>query len=945
MQEKFNTLFTTTSATQPTTCLGITFADENERRSYFEEKLREQLENEDFQKIPGFPQATSATILSLSDPPYYTLCPNPWLTDWLREWATSNQSIYHREPFSADISEGKNNPIYTAHPYHTKVPHKAIMRYILHYTAPGDVIFDGFGGTGMTGVAAQLCGDQRAVEELGYRVQPDSTIEAPLETAPGSWQKFSQLGVRRAILNDLSPTASFIAYNYNIPLRDADQFEQELESILQRVEVECSWLYQTIHACASSIQERAEEIHAVMMGEKPCPSWLTLGRINHLVWSDIFLCPQCAHEIIFWKVAVDQTAGKVKEQFACPHCDARLNKRQLDRAWVTQLDRAIAQTVRQPKQVIVLINYSVGKKRFDKHPDNFDLALLERIEQGEIPYWYPTTALPKGDKTAEPLRLGITHVHHFYTKRNLWIFATFIHWSQQSKWRNYLLCLARDCQSYATKMVKLNVHRLLQGGGQFMGLVSGTFYLPSLHAEQSALNSLHSKAKKWFKWYQGYPQQPSVLIECCDSRQLTLPDACIDYIFLDPPFGANIMYSELNFLWEAWLKVFTEQQGEAIINKAQGKSLDNYRWFMLGCFKEAFRILKPGHWMTVEFSNTQAQVWNTIQTALQEAGFIIAHIAALDKQQGSFNAVTTTISVKQDLIISAYKPQQEQQVTKVIADETNVWEFVRHHLNYLPIPKNHAGELSFIAEREPRILYDHTVAYFLRQGYPIPLSSLQFQAGLRQHFQERDDMIFLAEQLEEYERRRQLAKRLPQIELFILDERSAVDWLHRFLSKHPATYQEIHPEFMKQLGITRKKHETIPELDILLELNFLKYTGTDAIPSQIIHHLTHQDGASLDESFLQQHALERWYVPDPQQAQDLEKLRENHFLREFKQYCQSGKKTLKIFRLEVLRAGFKKAWEQKDYQTIINVAQRIPEAVLYADEKLLALYDLAKTRC
>ena len=57
------------------------------------------------------------------------------------------------------MSEGKNDPIYNAHSYHTKVPHKAIMRYILHYTKPGDIVFDGFCGSGMTGVAAQLCGD------------------------------------------------------------------------------------------------------------------------------------------------------------------------------------------------------------------------------------------------------------------------------------------------------------------------------------------------------------------------------------------------------------------------------------------------------------------------------------------------------------------------------------------------------------------------------------------------------------------------------------------------------------------------------------------------------------------------------------------------------------------------------------------------------------------
>ena len=59
------------------------------------------------------------------------------------------EESYHREPFAADVSEGKNHPIYNAHSYHTKVPHRAIMKFILHYTEPGEVIFDGFAGTGM----------------------------------------------------------------------------------------------------------------------------------------------------------------------------------------------------------------------------------------------------------------------------------------------------------------------------------------------------------------------------------------------------------------------------------------------------------------------------------------------------------------------------------------------------------------------------------------------------------------------------------------------------------------------------------------------------------------------------------------------------------------------------------------------------------------------------
>lgn len=44
------------------------------------------------------------------------------------------------------------------------------------------------------------------------------------------------------------------------------------------------------------------------------------------------------------------------------------------------------------------------------------------------------------------------------------------------------------------------------------------------------------------------------------------------------------------------------------------------------------------------------------------------------------------------------------------------------------------------------------------------------------------------------------------------------------------------------------------------------------------------------------------------------------------------------------RAGFKKAWQERDYATIIAVARKIPEKILQEDPKLLMWYDQALTR-
>ena len=82
------------------------------------------------------------------------------------------------------------------------------MRYILHYTDPGDIVFDGFCGTGMTG-AAHLCGDKKTVESR-YQVRGDKVLDA-------QGKPVSRLGTRKSVLQTL-PAATFIAYNYNTPM-------------------------------------------------------------------------------------------------------------------------------------------------------------------------------------------------------------------------------------------------------------------------------------------------------------------------------------------------------------------------------------------------------------------------------------------------------------------------------------------------------------------------------------------------------------------------------------------------------------------------------------------------------------------------------------------------------------------------------------------------------
>jgi DNA-directed RNA polymerase subunit RPC12/RpoP len=200
----------------------------------------------------------------------------------------------------------------------------------------------------------------------------------------------SHLGVRKSVLNDLSTAATFIAYNYNTPINSRN-FEQEAKRILAEVEKECGWMYETWHPNAD-VPNRVK------------------GIINYTVWSDVYRCPQCSKEMVFWDVTVNKIGEKTKEIWDCPSCGSVLSKNprknsnalRVERVIDTVYDRSLGGTIRQARQVPVLINYSVKKKRFVKRPDNSDKSLINDITNGELKLLFPINELPRGFNTQQP---------------------------------------------------------------------------------------------------------------------------------------------------------------------------------------------------------------------------------------------------------------------------------------------------------------------------------------------------------------------------------------------------------------------------------------------------------------------------------------------------------------------------------------------------------------
>lgn len=855
---------------KPVVCLGREFPNDQARREFYREELRKKLP--ELRKIEGFPIGEDDDIINLSDPPYYTACPNPWLNDFIAEWEQQKEQLEKegkrevdfevKEPYASDVSEGKNNPIYMAHAYHTKVPHPAIMRYIMHYTQPGDIVFDGFAGTGMTGVAAGKCAD---VEEVkSYKID-------------------GSVGVRHCILGDLSPIASFISYNFNHPV-DSKYTTRKAKEIINRIKNEYEHLYRTKHT----------------NGE--------YGTISYVVWGDILTCETCGGELSYWKESLDASMN-IKDKIICPHCGSIVQKNQ-DTVSKETVYSASGRMASIPHKVPELIKYIYKGKKYVKSADEDDLKLIEEIK-GMVPSsFFPHNEIIDGVKTGELIRSGYKDISLLYTRRNLIIFAAL--WNEMKD--DPILRFVLTSILVKTGSLLHNIG-IKDGKINLAGALPNALFVPSALAERNIFELFEGKYKDIQKL------STDTLHRCCNQIQSAtdlqnIPSNSVDYIFTDPPFGHNLMYSELNFIHEGWLGVFTENKEEAIENSEQHKSVKDYTDLMTKAFLEYNRILKPGKWMTVEFSNTSAAIWNSIQRAITKAGFTISVVRGLDKKQGSYNAQTSSTAVKQDLVISCYK-NSDKIISKIENNTGNItWDYIDELLEHLPVANLTGNKLTTIIERSPKILYDRLISFCIEKNLGVPLDAKEFQNGLKERYVEIDGMFFTAVKAIEYEEKKKKATEFVPMGIIVSDESNGIQWLKNQLRETPKSYQEIQPEWMQAINGLRKG-DILPELKQLLEENFIEIEGG------------------------------KWRLPNMQDDVDKEAMRTKSLLREFKIYSEAAAKPkakIKEARVEALHTGFKQCYIDKDFQTIVSICKAIPHNLIEEDGVILQFYEIAQSK-
>lgn len=577
------------------------------------------------------------------------------------------------------VAAKRSSTLFSAFPYPTKIDPEAIALYIAAHTGPGQTVLDGFAGSGTTGVAALLC--ERPTEAM--------IAAAAFHGIRPEW------GPRNAVLYELSTLGAFIGRMLTSP-PDPDRFAAAAAAVLADVEAELGWMY-----------------------EARAPDG-TDGHVRHIVWSESLRCPACLRTVTLWDAAVTLAPAKIAAEFVCPTCHYEGAIADLPRvtasAWDDLLGVEQTGRVRQP----VRIYGRTGTKTWSRPVARSDQLQLEKIASTPLPASVPIIPMEWGDLYRSGYHLGISHLHHFYTRRNLIVFARL--WEAAGRANPSLVDALRFWllgynASHATLMtrvvVKRNMPDLVVTSGQ-----PGVLYFSGLPVEKNLLAGLRRRAsvvKEAFRQTFGCDGRVSVVNG--SSRKLHIRDASIDYVFTDPPFGANIPYAEVNFINEAWLGSVTNSAEEVVVSRHQGKNIEDYRLLMTDVLSEFYRVLKPMGFGTVIFHSATASVWNALKSAYEGAGFAVERASILDKLQGSFKQVTTAGSVKGDPALLLRKDIG-------FADETPVSDWRLISMDWL-------AQLSDKAEASPQRMYSRLIGHYLAAHQEVPVSADAFYNWIR----------------------------------------------------------------------------------------------------------------------------------------------------------------------------------------------------------------------
>jgi len=280
-----------------------------------------------------------------------------------------------------------------------------------------------------------------------------------------------------------------------------------------------------------------------------------------------------------------------------------------------------------------------------KKATNFDFSKVKSIEGERILFWYPENELiwntrvnvHRGEKVSD-----------LFTKRNLLALSMIYHEIgaiEDEKIRKIMKFTFTSSLGQSSKMVF--VYRIKGRERQVGGWATRGYWVPPEFFEINVWNCFEQRFKKVYRGkeesnkriqtvneaesFDELKDNKSILMKVYDVLDLTsiIPDESVDYVFTDPPYGDSVPYLELDYMWSSWLKFDVNFDDEIIISNSplrKEKNFEMYYKMLCSAFRQIYRVLKKGKYLTVTFHNTDIKSYNSIIKATILAGFDLEKI-------------------------------------------------------------------------------------------------------------------------------------------------------------------------------------------------------------------------------------------------------------------------------------------------------------------------------
>jgi 16S rRNA G966 N2-methylase RsmD len=441
---------------------------------------------------------------------------------------------------------------------------------------------------------------------------------------------------RSAVLRDISVLGRHIGSNY---LNLVDRAE------LRRVGM-------------AAVAESSTRVGPVY--EVPCARCNQPGVLSRTVWTMVYECPGCKRGINFYRAL--EKAEWSKRAMRCSHCSEPFAARNARRIGEEPVFDTVACGC-APKLM--------DQAHYEPSHPSFDGLTLPDVPIEETRQMFQASALARNN---------LRSTSAFFSPRNLAALAALwesINQVSPKELRDKLRFAFTAILTRASKRYQWSRKRPLNAA-------NANYYVAPVFYEWNVYDLFERKLEAVARSddvirermaAHGVMEKPKVEYQLGSAEELPLGEESIDYVFTDPPFGSNIFYSDMSLFQEAWLGQLTEHSREAVVDRTRNgnsvRTAERYEELIANALRECHRVLKPGGWLSLVFSNSSGKMWGVVQRAVEAAGFVLDPdaITVLDKGQRSVKGLASGFEnvVTADLVFSMQKRSAADRISHPMA--------------------------------------------------------------------------------------------------------------------------------------------------------------------------------------------------------------------------------------------------------------------------------------